>query len=445
MNNRRKITLALSAIAILLTGLVQPAQAVIQGITGYNDGGVRTFDLIAAPFHISTPDGARLLLWGYGPDGGVPQYPGPTLIIDEGDEVAINIVNNGLPEPTSIVLPGQSNVGATGNAPGLLTVEADASGGSATYTFNASHPGTYLYQSGTQQALQVEMGLIGAIVIRPLSGLTDRAYNHEDSSFDHEYLFLLTEMDPQVHLLVEFGLIDAVDNTTYRPMLWFINGRPGFDSLSPDNVAWLPNQPYGALAQTHPGETSLMRLIGGSRHGHPFHPHGNHHRVIARDGRMLSSSPGAGTDLSVEQFTLVTWPGATYDATWSWTGEQLGWDIYGGPKEGHSGNPNYCTNNDVAPADGFHDTTFEYCPDHGKPFPLILPELQDLTFGGFYSGSPFLGASADLPPGEGGLNLSGGLFHIWHSHNEKEIVNNDVPPGGLLTMMVVQPYSVSIP
>ena len=46
----------------------------------------------------------------------------------------------------------------------------------------------------------------------------------------------------------------------------------------------------------------------------------------------------------------------------------------------------------------------EYAGDHGKPFPVLLPELQDLTFGGFWSGSPFLGSLAALPPGEGGMN-----------------------------------------
>jgi len=438
MNNRRINTHALSAMAIILAGFCLSAEAAIQGITG------PTFNLIAAPFHISTPDGARILVWGYGEAGGVPQYPGPTLIVNQGDDVTITM-NNSLDYPTSMVFPGQADVGAAGDAQGLLTAEANANGGTATYTFNASEPGTYHYHSGTRTALQLEMGMIGAIIVRPAGGATDRAYNDPDSSFDHEYLFLLTEMDPQVHLLMEFGLIDSVDNTTYRPMLWFINGRPGPDSLSPDNVAWLPNQPYGATAQTHPGETNLMRIIGGTRHGHPFHPHGNHSRIIARDGRMLSSSPGAGADLSHEDFTLQTSPGATLDALWSWTGEGLGWDIYGNRAEtGHPNGANYCNRND-RDNDGFHDTTSEYCADHAKPFPVILPELQDLTFGGFYSGSPFLGASGDLPPGEGGLNLNGGLFFMWHSHNEKELVNFDVPPGGMLTMMIVEPFGVSIP
>jgi FtsP/CotA-like multicopper oxidase with cupredoxin domain len=455
MKMHRKITHALSAMTILLAGFIGPAQAEILGITG------PTFDLIVAPFHISTPDGARILVWGYGPLGGVPQYPGPTLIVDQGANVEITITNS-LTQPTSIVFPGQSNVGASGDTPGLLTVEADIGGGTATYTFNASHAGTYQYHSGTQQALQIEMGLIGAIIVHPSA--PNQAYNDADSAYDHEYLFLLTEMDPQVHLLMEFGLINQVDNTTYRPMLWFVNGRPAPDSMAPDNVGWLPNQPYGAMARVHPGETALNRVIGGSRHGHPFHQHGNHIRIIARDGRLLSTNPGSGADLSTEDFTNQVHPGSTFDTLWSWTGEKLGWDIYGGQGDGHNvtgGGPNNCCSNIGYPTDlitglplpcgadsdgdGLHDTTSEYCPDHDEPFPVILPELQDLTFGGFYSGSPFLGVSGNLPPGEGGLNLNGGLFFMWHSHNAREQVNFDVPPGGMTTMMIVEPHGVPIP
>jgi hypothetical protein len=87
----------------------------------------------------------------------------------------------------------------------------------------------------------------------------------------------------------------------------------------------------------------------------------------------------------------------------------------------------------------------EYAPDHGKKIPVALPALQDMTFGGFYSGSPFLGAFGDLPPGEGGLNLDGGMFYMWHSHSEKELVNNDIAPGGMMTMMIVEPPGVPIP
>ncbi len=95
------------------------------------------------------------------------QVPGPTLIVTEGQTVTVNLTN-GLPAAagnTSILFPG-FNVTATGGVAGLLTQEA-APGGTVTYTFIASSPGTRAYYSGTQGDLQVEMGLYGAIIVLP--------------------------------------------------------------------------------------------------------------------------------------------------------------------------------------------------------------------------------------------------------------------------------------
>ncbi len=108
------------------------------------------------------------------------------------------------------------------------------------------------------------------------------------------------------------------------------------------------------------------------------------------------------------------------DAIFEWTGAKLGWDIYG-----HS------------PEDALKPN--EYAPDHGKPFPVTLPAQQDLTLGGLWSGSPFLGAEGPLPPGEGGLNPNAGYAFPWHTHSEKEIVNNDIFIGGMLTIAIVLP------
>ena len=119
-------------------------------------------------------------------------------------------------------------------------------------------------------------------------------------------------------------------------------------------------------------------------------------------------------------FTVQAVPGQTTDAVFTWTGEELGWDIYG-HAETDALQPN------------------EYAPDHGKPFPVFLPEGTDLTYGGFWSGSPFLGALGSLPPGEGGLNPTGGFVYMWHSHTEKEMTNNNIFPGGMMTMLIVMP------
>jgi FtsP/CotA-like multicopper oxidase with cupredoxin domain len=413
------------------------ARAEIDGVSG------PTFDLYTSPGYIDTPDGNSLLVWGYAVEGQPMQYPGPTLIVEQGQTVTIHLRNE-LAVPTSLVLPGQSGVAALDGEPGVLAREAAAEGGSVTYTFVASHAGTYLYHSGTRPGVQVEMGLLGALIVRPPT--PGRAYAHPDSAFEREHLLLLSEMDPVVHAEVELGREDVLHVGDRSAVLWFINGRNAPDTLSPSrsesplDALVHPHQQYGALVRLHPGERVLMRVLNAGHDLHPLHTHGNHMRVIARDGRLLQSAPGAGADLAESDFTLQTVPGETIDALWTWTGEGLGWDIYGSAATG--GTDHVCSDGD---ADGFDDGTHEYCPDHGKPVPVVLPEAQSLSFGDFYSGTPFLGALSTLPPGTGGFNLNGGLFFMWHSHNERELANDDIFPGGMMTMAVVEPPGAPIP
>ncbi len=135
----------------------------------------------------------------------------------------------------------------------------------------------------------------------------------------------------------------------------------------------------------------------------------------------------------------------------------MGWDIYGPISTSCTDADNdgfddvsgdlchdaTCLDTDT---NGFSDGAMaEYCDDHGKPLPVALPGLQDITLGGFYSGSPFLGQFGALPPGEGGLNAFGGIFFPWHSHSEKELANNDIFPGGQFSFAVIEPPGVPIP
>jgi FtsP/CotA-like multicopper oxidase with cupredoxin domain len=452
-NTANRLGRALAALALLACG---GAGAVVDGI---GDPGA-TFSLTAKADSITTGDGGSVLAWGYasddkGPFPGVMQYPGPTLIVNHGDTVTIHLRNR-LPMPVSMVFPGQTGVTASGGADGLLTREALASDDAntavdesvVTYSFVAGQPGTYLYHSGTRPDLQVEMGLVGAIVVRPagFDAANNRtAYGHPGTAYDHEYLFLLTEMDDEVHTRVALNVAAGiapetdVDIAGFFPEYWFINGRAAPDTMfaSGTGAPWLPTQPYNAMPRARPGEKVLMRVIGAGRDLHPFHHHGNNAWVIARDGRLLESSPGAGPDLAVSDFTIKVVPGGTYDAIFDWTGKGIGWDIYGTTAL----NPHSCTPG----ANGFDVTTREWCADHNKPLPVVLPNQQDLTFGGHWSGSPYLGQFAALPPGQGGLNLNGGFFFMWHSHTEKEIINFDVFPGGMMSMFIVEPPGVEIP
>lgn len=484
-----------------------PAQAKIDGLTGTH------FDLQARTAQIHTPDGASMLIWALGttgeivPDGAggqteARQYPAPTLIVNQGDTVTVTLTNANIQEPVSLVFPGMEMVSATGGVEGALTRESRSrdidgntvSGETVAYTFRAAKPGTYTYYSGTHTDLQVEMGLVGAIVVRPagFNANNPTAYGDPGSAYakDREYLFVLTEMDPEIHTAVEHWLSPAdrlaldtctnlcptpgmlssgfrlfgVDTTKYHSGLWFINGRNGPDTMAPGNwelsaagkeVAQ-PFQPYSALPRMHPGDKVLLRLVGGGREAHPFHTHGSHHLLIARDGQRLMS--GA-TDLAVGNFTQRVDPGATYDAVFTWSADNIGWDIYADsathlhddpdslPEAGECPNVQRDATGHLAKVNGayvFVDPNGSRECSHGKPIPVTLPNQLDLFPGGFFSGSPFLGSLANLPPGEGGLNLNGGLMFMWHSHTERELVNFNIFPGGMMTMLIIEPPGAAI-
>lgn len=490
--------------ALMLTLMVcAPAIAKIDGITG------TTFDLTASSGYITAGDGMPLFVWGYGETGKPMQYPGPTLIVQQGQTITINLSNQ-LDEPASIVFPG-FKVTSTGGAQGAITKEA-APGGSVSYTFVADKPGTYLYQSGSNPNLQIEMGMIGALIVRPTGfDPVNNRIAYDGVEYDYEYLYLFTEMDHHIHELVDQGLKAEVDSTTYFPYYWFINGRTAPDVWAPAGAPWLPNQPYDCMPKVHPNEKMLLRVIGGGRDPHPFHHHGNNGTQVARDGILLSSD-GVTADVGLSRFTQTVMPGSTMDVIWDpWIGTDLGWDIHGhaitddlkdyeihgesalaaplamagasltitpadaatmpnnrpfravlwtGASLTTDANREIVTlRRDHAVPGGFTilkraqestmardwasgaNVTATY---HGVGFPVILPDQKDLTLGFMYSGSPFLGAMGALPPGEGGFNVNNGLAFMFHSHNEKEMTNNDIFPGGMMSMCIVEPEGVLI-
>lgn len=453
--SRRLVSVAILLLALPWTQAM--ADHGIRGITGPN------FQLYAFPFNMNLPDGSSIYMWGFGDMAGgagathpgpvasgynLPQYPAPTLIVTAGDTVTITLTNYGVPQPVSIVVTGH-NV-TTANCPpacdGLVTEAADINE-TVTYSFVAPKPGTYVYHSldGANPGLQAEMGLQGALIVRPAADGSRSAYGAGTmTDYDHEFLYLLTEIDPDIHIQMERGHSQHFTHSDRAAKIWFVNGRVFPDLFQGDYNTLYPHQPYQALAVAHPGDEVLVREVNAGHDSHPFHHHGENLRFLARDGRMLSSD-GTIADLGRSDNTLNSAPKQAVDMIWTWTGKGLNWDIYGpvdsGPFPDHVCNPD---------ADGFGDATstflHEWCDDHGKDLAdlVTLPGAQDLTLGGWWSGSPFLGDTGDLPPGEGGLNPFGGYFLVWHSHAEKELTTFDIFPGGSLSAVVVVPPGTPI-
>ena len=373
-----------------------------------------SFTLGATSGTIETPDGNTIFMWGYANDatGGAYQDPGPVLCVNQGDVVHVTL-NNHLAEPVSIVFPGQEGVTAAGGSAGLLTGEA-APGGSVTYTFTASQPGTYLYESGTDPSKQVEMGLYGAIVVRP-AGHPNWAYNDARTAFDpsREFLLVFHSIDPFLHQDVQNGV--PYDFSTFHARYFTVTGRAFPDTIQANAIGWLPTQPYGSLVRVSDDAPSpaLVRIVNASVLNHPWHPHGFHLRTIAQDGRLLASPAGA--DASVEHFGDVVPAGATQDNLFTFVERDR-----------------FCS--------GSACTAAGYAAQ--KPIPVTLPSYQDLTFKDnktWYSGSPYLGVKGTLPTLVTSYNVCGEFYFPWHSHALNEFVNYDEGFGGLATLLRVDP------
>ncbi|MDO8456516.1 MAG: multicopper oxidase domain-containing protein [Burkholderiaceae bacterium] len=372
-----------------------------------------TFTLNATDGYIQLPDSNTMYMWGYAQGGAAFQHPGPVLCVNQGDTVTV-ILNNSLPEDVSIIFPGQEAVQANGapaqpqfNSTGTLTSLTDvaaAGGGGVSYTFVATHPGSFLYESGTNPQKQVRMGLFGALLVRPAMG-PNFVYNRADSQFtpQEDFMVLLSELDPYQHEAAERNQSFNLNN--YHPRYWLINGRGFPDSISDNFSPFLPDQPYGALARIHPFDTishpypGAIHYLNVGTEEFPFHPHGNNGLVIGRDGRPLEGPTGQ--DLSFEKFAINIGPGQTWDVIFKWYDAE-----------------NY---------------------SEANPVPVTIPQVNNQEFGMFYSGSPYLGKTGPLPPGASTLNTCGEYYIISHNHALFQITSWGVNMSGPITYVRVDP------
>ena len=227
-----------------------------------------------------------------------------------------------------------------------------------------------------------------------------------------------------------------------------INGRSMPDDMDTSYAPGYLHQPYNANPHMHPGEKVLMRIIGQGRWQHPFHFHGNHARVLARDGNLLLSAADPTALAGPLLFTTPSVSGQTQDQIFTWTGKGLNWDVY----NHHAGDGSVCNPD----ASGYYTAASgaplnaanygEWCADHLKPIPVTPPDPTIVAIGQWYGGTPYLGiqstgafTATNEPPGTLNQNPEAGYAYMWHSHNEREITTNDVFPGGMLSMLLIDP------
>ncbi|MDD1676227.1 MAG: multicopper oxidase domain-containing protein [Methanomicrobiales archaeon] len=200
-----------------------------------------------------------------------------------------------------------------------------------TYYFRAEHPGTYMYHCHVAAAEHVQMGMYGALIIRPRTGGTgavifnqiygDNALSAANAptqsdvfTAGKEYTFLLSEIDPNWHAIIEQGKRKAFYPPNWKPELWFVNGRTFPETIF--NFAW--NAPAGATnladyrdpryntyINIQSGDIFLIRYINMGYQEHPMHQHGWHFKVMGTDARPLTNS--------YQKYTILIGSGETYD------------------------------------------------------------------------------------------------------------------------------------
>jgi len=225
--------------------------------------------------------------------------------------------------------------------------------------------------------------------------LSQAAYDHPKSCYDREYLFQWAEMDRNIH--------------------------------------------RQALAQV----AARINCIAGTQVGN---------LIVSQSDPIL-------------MFNTDPTPGQAFDGIFYWTGRGLNWDPYGHNPASKdplallpcTPDPNgYNTSAAAYTALNY----YEWCQDHNKPLevapfgdvagggPATLPSPNIFTNGAWYGGSPYLGPNAttrasgptdNLQPANTHANPASerGFAFMWHSHNEREITTNNVFPGGMLMMRLV--------
>ncbi|PCI93543.1 hypothetical protein COB11_05165 [Candidatus Aerophobetes bacterium] len=203
---------------------------------------------MSLPFSSQKIDG-----WGYN-----KSIPGPTIIVNEGDEVRI-YVKNKLPEPTTIhwhglIVPNNEDGAGGADDPVIKP------GNTGVYHFTIKNPpGTYAYHSGFNDPKQVGMGMSGFFIVLPKGGSNEVKY---------DFAIMVRGWS-----LKRDGTVDFLSMAND----WFT-----FNGLCAPNFPVL-KVPYGARVKIRFGN------MGGIM-AHPIHLHGYSFNITGTEGGPIPLS-----------------------------------------------------------------------------------------------------------------------------------------------------------
>src|SRR5579883_105515 len=176
--------------------------------------------------------------------------PGPTLVVHQGDTLAIDYTNDGA-TPDSIHMHGVHDIPVAMDGVGGISQGLVSHGGHFVYRFVADQPGTYIYHTHDDEAM-LDSGLYGAIIVEPSNPAP------VERGLAHDLLEMISSWQIQSGAENEFTL----------------NGK---------------EYPATKAMDVRAGERFRIRWINISgEEFHTMHTHGHYQRIIARDAAPVN-------------------------------------------------------------------------------------------------------------------------------------------------------------
>ena len=257
----------------------------------------KVFDLVARMSGTTNMwDGETVNWWGFKHDlGGDAEVPGPPIIVNEGDSVIINVINQS-PLPHTVHMHGvdvdQANdgVGATSfDIPGLM--------GEGTYKFVASHAGTFIYHCHVGTVVHMPLGMYGPFIVKAAGG--DNQVWTGGPAYDKEYTWMMAEIDSEWNN-------DPPSHTeipAYEPDYFLINGK-SMQQLNDSTIS----------ISSELNQRVYLRLINiGFTDMEVIFPGELAAEIVASDGRPLPAS--------VYSDTVKIYPGERYGVLLTFSSE----------------------------------------------------------------------------------------------------------------------------
>lgn len=235
------------------------------------------YNFEASEFYWELAPGKIIRAWGFN-----EQLPGPVLRANAGDTLVVRVTNN-LKEATTIHWHGISLPAAMDGTNGVQ--KPIEPGEKFEYRFVVPDAGTFWYHAHTNETVQMERGMYGALIVEDETELV----------VDDEKIFMIDDMKLN-------------KNNEFTTPSWFIpraierhDGRQG-------NTLLL-NGKENTVVNVHGGQTERWRFINSSSARY-FHLYmgGKEFKIIASDGGLLEHAqtvtsalitPGERIDIAV--------------------------------------------------------------------------------------------------------------------------------------------------